>query len=81
MSKKILSLGQCGADNYTLTQFLETSFNAHVVLADTFVEALAQLRAGTFDLVLVNRVLDANGASGLTFIGQMKADPELANTR
>jgi two-component system chemotaxis response regulator CheY len=80
MSKKILSLGQCGADNYTLTQFLETSFATQVVPADTFDEALAQLRAGTFDLVLVNRVLDVNGASGLGFIGQLKADPELAGT-
>jgi CheY-like chemotaxis protein len=79
MAKKVLSLGQCGADNYTLSQFLASGFDAQVVPADDFDEALAQLRDDTFDLVLVNRVLDANGASGLSFIRQLKADPELAS--
>jgi two-component system chemotaxis response regulator CheY len=79
MVKKVLSLGQCAADNYTITQFLESNFDAAVVPADTFDEALAQLRAGAFDLVLVNRLLDINGASGLAFIGQLQADSELAS--
>ena len=40
---------------------------------------MASLRAGEFDLVLVNRVLDADGSSGLDLIRAIKADPDLAN--
>jgi two-component system chemotaxis response regulator CheY len=80
MSKKVLSLGQCAADNYAITRFLETHFEAQVIPTDTFPEALNQLRSDRFALVLTNRVLDANGASGLAFIAQMKEDPSLADT-
>jgi CheY-like chemotaxis protein len=78
MSKKVLSLGQCAADHYAISHFLETSLGAEVIAADTVPEALAQLRADPFSLVLVNRLLDANGASGLAFISQIKEDPALA---
>jgi CheY-like chemotaxis protein len=78
MPKKVLSLGQCGADHCTISQFLESNFEAEVVSADTFPEAFAQLRTERFALVLVNRILDANGASGLTFISQVKEDAALA---
>jgi CheY-like chemotaxis protein len=78
MSKKVLSLGQCAADNCAISHFLESSLGARVVPADTVPEALAHLRADPFDLVLVNRLLDANGASGLEFISQLKEDPALA---
>ena len=80
MSTKILSLGQCAADNYVLGHFLESSFGAKVITADTVPEALAQLREGQFNLVLVNRLLDADGASGLAFISQLQEDAELAKT-
>jgi CheY-like chemotaxis protein len=76
--KKVLSLGQCGADDYTLRHFLNAQFGAEVVAANTIPEALAQLRAAPFALVLVNRLLDANGASGLAFISQLKEEPSLA---
>ncbi len=78
-SKKVLSLGQCAADNWTISRFLEERFGATVVAADTFPEALTQLRGEHFDLVLVNRVLDRNGASGLTFISDLKEDKALAD--
>jgi two-component system chemotaxis response regulator CheY len=77
---KVLSLGQCGADHYALSQFLEGSFQAEVIPAQTFPEALRLLRSDKFDLVLVNRLLDANGAAGVAFIGQLKQDPDLAAT-
>jgi len=35
------------------------------------------LREGTFDLVLVNRVLDADGSDGVEIIEQMKSEPAL----
>ena len=33
---------------------------------------------GAFDLVLINRVLDYDGASGVALVGRIKADPGLA---
>ena len=39
MSKKVLSLGQCAADNYAISHFLESSFGAEVIAADTVPEA------------------------------------------
>ena len=55
----------------------------HDVDGDTTVEAvrtedaLALLRQQPFDLVLVNRVLDADGTSGQQLIDKIKADEKL----
>ena len=41
-------------------------------------EALAELRQQSFDLVLVNRIFDSDGSSGLEFIRRVKSDPTLS---
>src|SRR4051812_32971170 len=79
MAARILSLGQCAADDYTLTHFLQGNYDAEVVPADTAVEALDQLREGSFNLILVNRMLDRDGDSGLGFISRLKEDPALGS--
>jgi CheY-like chemotaxis protein len=56
---------------------LRQSFGAEVVAADTQEEVLEKLRRESFALVLVNRVLDADGSSGLDLIRQIKADEQL----
>jgi two-component system, chemotaxis family, chemotaxis protein CheY len=56
---------------------LRRHFDTDVTSADTAEEALALLRQEAFDLVLVNRVLDANGASGLEFIRLRKNEGAL----
>jgi DNA-binding response OmpR family regulator len=40
-------------------------------------DAFALLRQGRFDLVLVNRVLDADGSSGLELIRQLLASKDM----
>ena len=77
-AKKVLSVGQCGADHGSLTRVLKTQFDAEVVSADTFDEALGELKGGGYDLVLVNRVFDYDRSSGLDFIGILRDDPSLA---
>jgi CheY-like chemotaxis protein len=42
---------------------------------DSAAEAIASLQQAHYDLVLVNRVFDANGDSGLKFIKLLKATP------
>ena len=75
---RVLSVGQCGYDHGTIARQLVRVFGADVVGAATFGEAIESLRGGQFDLVLVNRVSDADGSSGLDLIRTLKADPELA---
>jgi two-component system chemotaxis response regulator CheY len=72
-NKRVLSVGQCGADHWALTRALEPTFQAEVVPAATAGEALEQLRLGGFALVLVNRVFDLDGASGVEFIRQLQS--------
>jgi len=73
-NKRVLSIGQCAADHMSITWTLRGNFDAQVISADNLEEARRQLQDGEFQLVLVNRVLDANGASGLEVIKQLKAE-------
>ena len=77
---RVLSVGQCGFDQFGLSRHLKKGFGAEVSTAETLAEALVSLRAQAFDLVLVNRVLDADGTSGLDLIRAVKADQALAAT-
>jgi two-component system chemotaxis response regulator CheY len=75
--KRVLSVGQCCADHSAITRVLRGSFAAEVVAADSARQALEQLLQETFALVLVNRVFDADGSSGLDLIRAIKADEQL----
>lgn len=70
---RILSVGQCGLDHGILSRYLRRHFDAEVVPASTEADALRQLECGGFDLILVNRKLDADGADGIAMIRRLKA--------
>jgi two-component system chemotaxis response regulator CheY len=70
-AKRILSVGQCGADHGSLSRTFKSHFGAEITRADGAAEALGLMEQQAFDLVLVNRVFDADGASGLDFIRQL----------
>lgn len=74
MTKKVLSVGQCSYDHGNISRALRAEFGADVQAAATADEALAVLRQGGVALVLVNRVFDANGDSGLDFVRRAKED-------
>src|SRR5689334_22144144 len=76
---RVLSVGQCGYDHGQISRHLKQSFGAEVRSADTFDDAVETLRGEPFDLVLVNRRSDLDGAPGLDLIRTLKADPALAN--
>lgn len=80
MSKKVLTVGNCSFDQGNLSHMLQKQFGAEVGRATGASQALEALRAGQFDLVLVNRVFARDGGSGLDLIRQLKADPHLAAT-
>lgn len=78
MPKRVLSVGQCVPDHTTLTSYLRGNFDAQVVKVDLADEALAALREQPYDLVLINRKLDADYSDGLDILRAIKADPALA---
>jgi CheY-like chemotaxis protein len=65
------------ADHGSIAHTLRRHWNAEVQGADSTGDALKLLRQETFDLVLVNRVFDADGSSGVRFIQELKADEVL----
>jgi CheY-like chemotaxis protein len=78
-AKRVLSVGQCGPDHGAIAWALRP-LGADVTPAATRDQALERLRAETFDLVLVNRVFDADGDSGVELIRTMKEDEALRAT-
>ena len=76
-AKRVLSVGQCGADHGGIAWSLRGEFDAEVVAAATADEALRLLRGKSFALVLVNRVFDYDGSSGADLIRRLKADESL----
>ncbi|MCE9548507.1 MAG: response regulator [Planctomycetia bacterium] len=78
MAKRVLDVGQCGPDHAPIRRMIEGRFGAQVSQVDTSDAALAALRAGQFDLVLVNRKLDHDYTDGVDVIRRIKADAALA---
>jgi CheY-like chemotaxis protein len=78
MRKRVLDVGQCGPDHATIRQYLGRNFDCDVVQVDDADGALAELRGGEFQLVLVNRKLDIDYSDGINVIRALKADPQTA---
>jgi two-component system chemotaxis response regulator CheY len=78
MPKRVLDVGQCGPDHATIRSYLTSNFDCEVVQVDSGQDALTQLKNGPFDLVLVNRKLDADYSDGIEVIRTLKADAETA---
>ncbi len=77
--KRVLNVGQCPTDHSAIRRLIEGNFEAEVIQAHGARDALEKLRGGTYDLVLVNRVLDADGSYGVEIIDQIKTDRSLAS--
>ena len=76
-AKKVLSIGQCFADHIAIAHTLNRHFGAEVIAASDWTEALPLLRREPFALILVNRLLDADGSPGLDVIRELKSDEAL----
>ena len=77
--KRVLDVGNCGPDHATLTKFFTQHFDCEVAQADRADDALVQLKASPFDLVVVNRKLDIDYSDGIDVIAQIKADQQTAS--
>ena len=78
--KRVLSIGQCDVDHSAITWTFRQNFGAKVTAARDAGEALAHLAREKYDLILVNRLLDADHSPGLDVIRQIKATPASAKT-
>jgi two-component system chemotaxis response regulator CheY len=78
MPKRVLDVGQCGPDHATIRSYLTRNFDCEVVQTHGAADTLEQLRNGQFDLVLINRKLDADYSDGVEIIRQIKADEAIA---
>lgn len=80
MARRVLDVGNCVPDHAAIRSLLERTFGAEVVQTHGPEDTLAELQAGVFDLVLVNRKLDQDYSDGLDIIKAIKADEALART-
>ncbi len=67
----VLSIGQCRPDHAGISYYLKSNFAAEVDAAATEADALHYLQHGTYQLILVNRVLDADGSDGMALIERL----------
>jgi CheY-like chemotaxis protein len=73
-ARRVLSIGQCSPDHGSISRTFQKAFGVEVVGVDTAAEAMEQLREHSFALVLVNRIFDLDGSSGLDLIRQIKSN-------
>lgn len=73
--KRVLSIGNCGFDNGSLRSAV-SGFGAELEAAEDWTDAIDLMRREKFDLVLVNRRLDADGSDGLEIIREIKQSDE-----
>ena len=79
MAKRVLDVGQCGPDHNAIRSYLTRNFDCEIVQVDDAQSALAAIRSGKFDLVLINRKLDVDYSDGIEVIRSLKADSAAAS--
>lgn len=81
LKKRVLDVGQCDPDHGAIRRMLDREFDVEITRVNTGDEAVAQLRARPFDLVLINRKLDIDYSDGLEILKRIKADRDLKEAR
>jgi CheY-like chemotaxis protein len=78
--RKVLSVGQCDPDSASLARFLNQHFRVSIDRAALPNDAIEKLKTDRFDLVLINRKLDADYSDGTEIVKAIKQDSKLAAT-
>ncbi len=64
---QVLDIGQCSFDHRNIKNILN-SLNVDVERASSSSEAINLINENTYDLIMVNRIFDRDGTSGIEFI-------------
>ena len=80
MSRKVLDVGQCNFDNSRITHFLKQHFEVEVDRSHSHDEAVKLALDTPYDLILVNRILDADATQGMDILSTLKTKPSTAET-
>jgi CheY-like chemotaxis protein len=75
---RVLDVGQCDPDHANITRTLKAHFDVTVDRAKSAEQVLYMMGFYDYDLVLVNRIFDADGSEGLDLIRQLKQDKDRA---
>ncbi len=75
MPKRVLTVGHCDLDHEALCRLLDSCGAVEVASADRIADAVGAVRDGSYDLVLINRVFEFSGESGIELIRKLRADP------
>ena len=76
--RKVLDVGQCNADNYRITELLKQHFEVQVDRSHSLSNAVESATKTTYDLILINRLLDADGSGGMDVLASLKLNPSSA---
>ena len=79
MSRKVLDVGQCKPDHSRISSFLNREFDVEIHQAHSFDEAIKSALDTPFDLILINRILDADGTDGMAVLYELKTQPSTAD--
>jgi len=77
MSKRVLSVGQCVPDTNSLVRFLTSNFDVEVDQSIVEVDTLEKIKNQSYDLVIINRKLDADYSDGIELIQKIKKSSEV----
>ncbi len=77
--KRVLDVGQCGPDHAAIRRYLTNHFDVDIVQTHGLSDTLAELRTGNFDLVLINRKLDADYTDGIEILREIKSAAGIAH--
>lgn len=71
--KKVLSIGNCGYDDSRIGRMLVALGTSADRAADA-TEAKTKMGQNHYGLILINRIFDSNGASGIDFVSELKKE-------
>lgn len=80
MSRKVLDVGQCNADNSRISSLLQKHFDVEVDRSHSHDEAIKLALDTPYDLILINRILDADSTAGMDILASLKTKPSTAQT-
>jgi CheY-like chemotaxis protein len=80
MKRKVLDVGQCNADNSRISQLLNQNFDVEISRAHSHAEAIQMSGESQFDLILINRLLDADSSPGMAILDELKANEATVDT-